>query len=313
MPCLFFAHVWVRSFEVDVFALACLQISALLTVDMIYSKMGWKSRRLVIDYATKDKSCTLEEPKKKNAKAKAVVDVQVRYCLVSEIIFQLVDKDDERIFLRRLRAVPQISQSLDFVFPFVDDEIVLPRAAARMLHVRIAKILSAIEMESDDVHSIATTLKGLADEHQSRLNTSPSHMAQDSETGWRLLDECSKGESVSMHDFTLCKCLMLSVVKKPTRHGGVQWPRLFTSVELDITVPEPIVAELSRRNAKADEGKVLKPIIAKTRLDRNSIHILTFNLRDFFGDLATSAHDDVSMLAEPVQLAFCEVMSIRVP
>ena len=36
---------------------------------------------------------------------------------------------------------------------------------------------------------------------------------------WQLLDTCETGLYIAMHDFTICKCAMLSVVRRPGRRS----------------------------------------------------------------------------------------------
>jgi len=246
--------------------------------------------------------------KRKSKRLMAVVDQDVRYRLTAEIVFRVYDKDDERIYLRRLRAVPQVSQYLDNVFPFVDDEIVLPRAAALRMHVRLTQVLSAVRDESDDSQSVATTTPGHGVDEQSPASPGGQASASEGKLGWQVLDACCTGGVVAMHDFTLCKCLMLSVVKKATRRGGVQWSPLLPTGELDVTVPTPI-AGLGDKRTRDEDAKAL--LIARPRLNRANVHMIPFSLAEFFGPLAHSAHSDTSMLAEPIKLALCDVSELH--
>ena len=288
------------------------------------------TRKLVLDFDAKTKCCTLEESKKKS-KSVSAVDVKVFYRLTSEITFKITAKDDERVCLRRQAAVPYCSRALDHVYPFVGDEIVLPRAAALRMHVRLTQVLSAIRNEHEDSQSAATTTlpghgyeevseRGARDDVSSDVlaHTAPPNPIHDSEMGWRVLDGCDQGDVVSMHDFTFCKCVMLSLTKRKSRHGGVQWSSV-GSGQLDIDVPLPAVAQFKKKVRGDDTGTT--KLMAQTRLNRANIYYIPFNLAEFFGDsrafpeaaaaAASAAGAVVSTVSEPIQLALCDVSELN--
>ena len=160
----------------------------------------WKTRKLVLDFVSEDKCCVLEEPKRKGGKQMVGADVTVRYKLVSEIVFKISKKDDDRIALVRQAAVPKISQALDLVYPFVGDEFVVSRSCASSLQVRRAALLSAIRSESQDAESVATTLPAAQPGDDELLGkaaaAAPSSLSsglEETDRKWRLLDACDVG------------------------------------------------------------------------------------------------------------------------
>jgi hypothetical protein len=263
----------------------------------------------------------------KGAGRSGISDIDVVYLLVSEVPFKVLENDDEHVFLRRLPAVPRAHAKLaDRVYPFVGEELVLSKAAALQMQVRGTQLLSAIRNESEDAQSIATTLiAGSSAEEDPDPDPTIPQSVNDTEKGWTMLGACKKGDIVSMHDFTFCKCLMLSVVKKVTRHGGYKWGPLLPQAKLDITVPTPLAATDLKETLRRDERLQPQKNMAQTRLNRSNIHIIPVNLAEFFSAAllstdaasselagsATLAASSAAMLAEPLHLALCDVSELN--
>jgi len=298
----------------------------------------FKTRKMVSDFNAEAKSLTMERSHTqiaindtdlatKGARRSGISDIDVVYLLVSEVPFKVLENDDEHVFLRRLPAVPRAHAKLaDRVYPFVGEELVLSKAAALEMHVRRTQLLSAIRNESEDTQSIATTLiAGSSAEEDPDPDPTIPQSVNDTEKVWKMLGTCQKGDIVSMHDFTFCKCLMLSVVKKVSRHGGYKWGSLLAQAKLDITVPTPLAATDLKETLRRDDRLQPQKNIAQTRLNRSNIHIIPVNLAEFFSAAllstdaasselagsATLAASSAAMLAEPLHLALCDVSELN--
>ena len=316
---------------------------------------AYKSRKQVIGFDPSDRTLHIEHTHSKaggggsslSTKKKVVgriTEQHVRYRLIAEMVFRIVAKDDERIVIRRMPAVPSYAKALDAKYPFVGDELVLPRAAALRLHVRAAQLLPAVKSQGDDARSIATTFVspskgsvGGGDSPPGLVSASKAAIASgEKKAQWRLLDGCEKGELVAMHDFTFCKCVMLSVVRAPGRHGPVQstlstaqhaetdplrgpaqWlPLLSGCLDIDMPPAPVAIAKESVRRSRADESA---KVAFRTRFNRSAVHMLALDLKEFFrsgfcmdGDSTAGAGLSAApALATPLHLALCDVSELH--
>lgn len=121
------------------------------------------------------------------------------------------------------------------------------------------------------------------------------------------------GQYVTMHEFTTCKCAMMSLVLKTVRRsqaavasggeGRRQWLPVLNG-KLDILAPPPIAAEYKQQVTKRPDE--IKPVgLTRPRLNASKIFSIALDLASLLGEALAGPHGG------PLQLHFCEVSELN--